>query len=261
MSNSPRVDLFYSVFHPAADCGLRGPDRLDSISLPDDPVCLAWVPPRHHPGSLGGRPFHGEIVLQLQAASAVNAFYRSGRHSPVGGRHGCHASPAGGSRGGPGCGQGESCRSSDQISQAQADQEQLSQVIESQKKIRHLRFQPDHPDARPGRSGFGPRSVHRLPQPFSHEFPQCHWPGRNWRRSTASRATQDAQKKQEEADAARAAAQARADLLARAAKGEVTLSEMRQALIGKTRAEVSDLLGAPSETATDSWGLSPADDR
>ncbi len=63
-----------------------------------------------------------------------------------------------------------------------------------------------------------------------------------------------AQKKQEEADAARAAAQARADLLARAAKGEVTLSEMRQVLIGKTRPQVSDLLGLPSGTASDSWG-------
>lgn len=66
---------------------------------------------------------------------------------------------------------------------------------------------------------------------------------------------EEAQKKQEEADAARAAAQARADLLARAGKGEVTLSEMRQALIGKTRVQVSDLLGQPSETASDSWGF------
>ena len=57
----------------------------------------------------------------------------------------------------------------------------------------------------------------------------------------------------EEADAARAAAQARADLLTRAGKGEVTLSEMRQALLGKTRAQVSNLLGLPSETASDSW--------
>jgi len=65
---------------------------------------------------------------------------------------------------------------------------------------------------------------------------------------------EEAQKKREEADAARVAAQARTDLLARAGKGEVTLSEMRQALIGKTRAEVSNLLGLPSETASDSWG-------
>jgi hypothetical protein len=65
---------------------------------------------------------------------------------------------------------------------------------------------------------------------------------------------EETQKKQEEADAARTAAQAQADLLARAAKGEVTLSEMRQALIGKTREQVSDLLGPPSATASDSWG-------
>ena len=65
-----------------------------------------------------------------------------------------------------------------------------------------------------------------------------------------------AQKKQQEANEAQAEAQARADLLARAAKGEVTLSEMRQALIGKTRAQVSELLGVPSETASDSWGYS-----
>jgi hypothetical protein len=66
--------------------------------------------------------------------------------------------------------------------------------------------------------------------------------------------TEEAQKKQEEADAARAAEQAQADLLARAAKGEVTLSEMRQALIGKTREQVGNLLGPPSATASDSWG-------
>jgi hypothetical protein len=65
---------------------------------------------------------------------------------------------------------------------------------------------------------------------------------------------EEAQKKQEEADAARAAAQAQADLLAQAAKGEVTLSEMRQALIGKTREQVGNLLGPPSDTASDSWG-------
>jgi len=67
-------------------------------------------------------------------------------------------------------------------------------------------------------------------------------------------AVEEAQKKQEEADAARAAAETRASLLARAAKGEVTLSEMRLALIGKSRAQVSDLLGQPSETASNSWG-------
>lgn len=62
--------------------------------------------------------------------------------------------------------------------------------------------------------------------------------------------------KQDEADAARAAAAARAALLARAAKGQATLSEMRQALIGKSRAEVSDLLGPPSGTGSDEWNYS-----
>jgi hypothetical protein len=52
----------------------------------------------------------------------------------------------------------------------------------------------------------------------------------------------ETQKKQEDAAAAAAAAQARADLLARAAKGDVTLSD------------VSNLLGLPTDTASDSWG-------
>lgn len=69
-------------------------------------------------------------------------------------------------------------------------------------------------------------------------------------------ALEETQKEQQDAGAAQAAALARADLLARAAKGEVTLSEMRQALIGKTRAQVSDLLGQPAETASDTWGYS-----
>ncbi len=63
-----------------------------------------------------------------------------------------------------------------------------------------------------------------------------------------------------DADAARAAAAARADLLARAARGAVTLSEMRQVLIGKTRAQVSELLGPPGETGPRQLGLPPADD-
>lgn len=67
-------------------------------------------------------------------------------------------------------------------------------------------------------------------------------------------AAQEAARKQAEADAAKAAAAARADLLARAAKGQVTLSEMRRVLIGKSRADVTDLLGSPTETASDRWG-------
>ncbi len=63
----------------------------------------------------------------------------------------------------------------------------------------------------------------------------------------------EAQRKQADAEAARAAAAARADLLARAARGAVTLSEMRQALVGKSRAQVSDLFGPPSDTASNQW--------
>ena len=66
-------------------------------------------------------------------------------------------------------------------------------------------------------------------------------------------AVADALRKQQEAVAEHAAAVARADLLARATKGEATLSDMRQALIGKSRAQVSDLLGPPSDTASDQW--------
>ena len=61
--------------------------------------------------------------------------------------------------------------------------------------------------------------------------------------------------KQEVALALQEKTESRADLLARAAQGEVTLSEMRRALIGKSRAEVSALLGPPSETASDRWGF------
>jgi len=66
-------------------------------------------------------------------------------------------------------------------------------------------------------------------------------------------ATAQAQRKQEEADAARVEAQNRADLLAQAAKGQATLSQMRQALIGKSRPQVKVLLGPPSGIGPDQW--------
>jgi hypothetical protein len=69
-------------------------------------------------------------------------------------------------------------------------------------------------------------------------------------------AAQDAAKKQADADATKAAEQARADLLARAQKEGVPLSEMRQALIGKSRADVTALFGPPTDTASDRWGYS-----
>jgi DNA-binding transcriptional regulator YdaS (Cro superfamily) len=67
-------------------------------------------------------------------------------------------------------------------------------------------------------------------------------------------AAQAEAKKAQEAESAREAAQARASLLARAAAGQVTLSEMRDALIGKSRAEVTALFGAPTETGANRWG-------
>jgi len=60
--------------------------------------------------------------------------------------------------------------------------------------------------------------------------------------------------RQQQAEMTKANAQARAALLARAAAGQATLSEMRQALIGKTREEVLAYFGAPSETGADRWG-------
>jgi hypothetical protein len=67
-------------------------------------------------------------------------------------------------------------------------------------------------------------------------------------------AAQTAQKQKAEADALAVAAAARADLLARAAKGQVTLSEMREVLVGKNREDVTALFGAPTDTASDRWG-------
>jgi len=46
------------------------------LPLPDDPVCLAWVPPGHHPGSVGGRPFHGEIDPPVTGSLGRECIYR-----------------------------------------------------------------------------------------------------------------------------------------------------------------------------------------
>ncbi len=64
----------------------------------------------------------------------------------------------------------------------------------------------------------------------------------------------DAQKKQAEAAAAQAAANARADFLARAGRGEITLSEMHNALQGKTPADVKGLFGDPALVEAGQWG-------
>ena len=67
-------------------------------------------------------------------------------------------------------------------------------------------------------------------------------------------AAQAEQEKEAEAAQARAVAHARAVLLAHTAHGQATLSELRTALIGKSRDEVSALFGKPTETASDRWG-------
>jgi len=140
-----------------------------------------------------------------------------------------------------------------QINEAQAEQERLAQAIEDKKhsdrylftQIVKVRAKGDLESAR------------RQLLSFLTQFPTSNVTAQarlQLSEINNQLALEEAQKQQQEAEAAQAAAAARADLLARAGKGDVTLSEMRQALIGKTRAQVSDLLGEPSETASDSWG-------
>ena len=68
-------------------------------------------------------------------------------------------------------------------------------------------------------------------------------------------AAQDQQTSQDRAAHVSERAEARAGLIARARVGRVTLSEARKALLGKTRGEVHDLFGSPSETAANRWGF------
>jgi hypothetical protein len=139
-----------------------------------------------------------------------------------------------------------------QIAQAQTDQEQLLKKIEEKKnsdiyvfsQIVQVHARGELEAARDQLTAF----VAKFPSSSVNALARAQLAQVNDQIAAAT-----AQKQQEEADTARAAAQARADLLARAARGEVPLSEMRRALIGKSRTEVSDLLGPPSETASDAW--------
>ena len=63
-----------------------------------------------------------------------------------------------------------------------------------------------------------------------------------------------ATQRQEQAATARTEARDRAQLLAHAAAGQATLSEMRAALLGKTPAQVFALFGEPTERGADRWG-------
>ncbi len=139
------------------------------------------------------------------------------------------------------------------IAQAQTEQQQLQQEIE-QKKNSDIYVLSGILKIR---AGGDLQSAHDQLVAFLPKFPSSPLGALAREQLTEINnqlAAEDEQKKQQEAEAARVAAQARADLLARAGRGEVTLSEVRQALIGKTRAQVSGLLGQPSETASDSWG-------
>jgi len=140
-----------------------------------------------------------------------------------------------------------------QIAQAQVQQEQMSKEIEEKKhsevyvfsQIAKVHAQGDLNSARDQLTDF----LAKFPSGSLIDQARTQLAQVN-----SELAIQEAQKKQAEADAAAAAAAARADLLARAAQGQVTLSEARQALIGKSRDEVKDLFGDPTETASDRWG-------
>jgi TolA-binding protein len=149
----------------------------------------------------------------------------------------------------------EAAQLQDQIDRNKADLEQTRQAIETQKNSDGYLFSQivkvhARGDLTQARAQF---------TDFLTRFPNSPLTGLakgQLVQVTSELAAQAAQKKQEDADAVRDQAQARADLLARADRGQVTLSQMRNALIGKTRAQVSALLGPPSETASDRWGYS-----
>lgn len=148
--------------------------------------------------------------------------------------------------------QGKVTQAQDEIAQAQGAQEVLAREIEQKKnsdifalaQILKARARGELESARDQLAAF--------PQ----KYPGSPLEAQARAQLTAvddQLAAAEALRKQQAANAAQAAAAARADLLARAAKGQATLSEMRQALIGKSRAQVSDLLGSPTETASDEW--------
>jgi hypothetical protein len=139
-----------------------------------------------------------------------------------------------------------------QVAQARTEKEQLGQQIEEKKNSDVYIFA----QIIKVRAGGDLTSAREQLTAFPAKFPNS--PLLALARSqladiNTQMASDNAEQKQAEADAARATAAGRADLLARAAKGEVTLSEMRQAIIGKSRIDVKSLLGAPSQTQSDTW--------
>jgi DNA-binding transcriptional regulator YdaS (Cro superfamily) len=143
-------------------------------------------------------------------------------------------------------------QSQDEIAQAESEQANLQREIEQKKnsdiyafaQLIKARARGELETARDGLAA------------FPGKFPDSPLLGQARAQLAALNdqlAVDEAKQKQREADEARAEAAARADLLARAAKGQATLSEIRQALIGRNRTEVSSLFGPPSDTASDQW--------
>lgn len=140
-----------------------------------------------------------------------------------------------------------------QITQAQAEKDRLSREIDAKKnsdiytlaQILKVRAKGDLTSARDQLAAF----PSKFPSSSLNSQVRAQLSDLDNQLSMAA-----LQQKQQQAETARETALARADLLDRAGKGEVTLSEMRQALINKTRAQVKDLLGVPSDTGPDSWG-------
>jgi len=139
------------------------------------------------------------------------------------------------------------------VTQAATDLQNLQKEIEEKKnsepyvfsRIAKVRAQGDLTAARDQLNDF----IAKFPSGNLLEAAKAQLAGVN-----ADIATQTAQKKQADADAVAAAAQARAELLDHASKGQATLSDMREALVGKTLTEVNDLLGPPDDTASGRWG-------
>ena len=140
-----------------------------------------------------------------------------------------------------------------QVAQNQADADQLRKDIEAKKnsdiyvfsQIVQARARGDLADARDRLTAFIAQyptsSVNALAHAQLAEV-------------SSELSAQNEQEKEQAAAAAAAAAAAQADLLARAAAGNATLSEMRRALIGKSRTDVGKLLGLPTDTGSDTWG-------
>jgi hypothetical protein len=139
-----------------------------------------------------------------------------------------------------------------QIAQAEADQDRLVREIEEKKNSDIYCFA----QIIKARARGELQTAHDDLAAFPGKFPNSSLDAQALAQLAAVNdqiAAAEARHKLEEANAEHAAAVARAELLAQAAKGDATLSAVRQALIGKSRSQVSDLFGAPSGTASDQW--------